>query len=93
MSAQSDPRHPEASDVDPKYYYRRPLTARELLPAIGAALAAGVATFYVAKLFIERTPLPARVRDVEGPSAGPRRRQVLELMQPRRSSVKNLGRR
>jgi hypothetical protein len=57
MFAQSDPRRAGASDVDPKYYYRRSLSARELLPAIGAAVAAAAATFYVAKLFIQRTPL------------------------------------
>jgi hypothetical protein len=59
MSAQSDPRRAVAVAVDPKYYYRRSLTLRELMPAIGAAAAAAVATFYVAKLFIERTPLGA----------------------------------
>ena len=91
MSAQSDPRRTPVSDVDPKYYYRRSLTTRELLPALGAALAAGVTTFYVVKLFLERTPL--RV----DPSAGPRHRPRLELMRPSRksarSSDKNLGRR
>jgi hypothetical protein len=61
MSAQSDPRRAGASDVDPKYYYRRSLSARELLPAIGAAAAAAAATFYVAKLFIQRTPLRSKL--------------------------------
>jgi hypothetical protein len=60
MSAQSDPRHAVTKGVDPRYYYRRSLTIRELAPAIGAAFAAGIATFYVAKLFIERTPLEPR---------------------------------
>jgi len=59
MSAQSDPRRAVAADVDPKYYYRRSLTVRELMPAFGAAAAAAVATFYVMKLFMERTPLRA----------------------------------
>ena len=57
MSAQSDPRHPEESDVDQRYYYRRSLSVRELLPAVGAAVGAALVTFYVARLFIERTPL------------------------------------
>ena len=57
MSAQSDPRATVGVDVDPKYYYRRALTVRELGPALGAAAAAAVATFYVVKLFLERTPL------------------------------------
>ena len=39
------------------YVYRRPLTATELLPAIGVGVAAGFAVFYVARLFLERTPL------------------------------------
>jgi len=39
------------------YVYRRPLTERELLPAIGVGVVAGLAAFYVARLFIERTPL------------------------------------
>ena len=59
MSAQSDPRRAVTVDADPKYYYRRSLTVRELMPALGAAAAAAVATFYVVKLFIERTPLRA----------------------------------
>ena len=39
------------------YVYRRPLAGRELLPAIGVGVAAGLAAFYVARLFLERTPL------------------------------------
>ncbi|MDB4899587.1 MAG: hypothetical protein JWN53_1395 [Gemmatimonadetes bacterium] len=39
------------------YVYRRPLAGRELLPAIGAGVAAGLLTYYVARLFLERTPL------------------------------------
>ena len=37
--------------------YRRSLSGRELLPAIGAGIAAGLAGYYVARLFLERTPL------------------------------------
>jgi hypothetical protein len=33
------------------------LNGTELLPAIGVGIAAGVAAFYVARLFLERTPL------------------------------------
>lgn len=39
------------------YVYRRPLTGRELIPAIGAGLVTGLAGYYVARLFLERTPL------------------------------------
>lgn len=57
MSAQSDPRAPLTSVAEPKYYYRRRLSARELLPAVGAGVGVGVVAFYIAKLLLERTPL------------------------------------
>lgn len=41
----------------PQYYYRRPLGLSESLPAIGAGVAAGVVGFYLARLFLQRTPL------------------------------------
>jgi hypothetical protein len=67
MSGQSDPRRVEASHVDPNYYYRRSLSLRELVPAVGAAIGAGLLAFYVAKLFIERTPLRAEPRAGKAP--------------------------
>ena len=48
------------------YYYRRHLGAKELLPAIGAAVGLGLVGFYLARIFLEKTPietpkdLPAR---------------------------------
>lgn len=39
------------------YVYRRRLEASELIPAIGAGIVTGLAAFYVARLFLERTPL------------------------------------
>ena len=39
------------------YYYRRRLSAKDMLPAIGAGIAAGLAGFYVVQLLIQRTPL------------------------------------
>jgi len=39
------------------YVFRRPLSGRELLPALGAGIVTGLAGFYVARLFLERTPL------------------------------------
>ena len=39
------------------YVYRKRLQPRELIPAIGAGIVTGLAAFYVAKLFLERTPL------------------------------------
>jgi hypothetical protein len=39
------------------YVYRRSLSGRELVPAIGAGLAAGFAGYYLTRLFLQRTPL------------------------------------
>ena len=44
----------------PEYVYRRRLEPRELLPAVGAAVGVGLAAFYVARLFLQRTPLLAQ---------------------------------
>ena len=55
------------------YHYRRALALPELLPAIGAAIGVGAAAFYVARLFLQRTPLvPAR--DI--PTLGPTRERT-----------------
>jgi hypothetical protein len=43
--------------VDRGYTYRRELDRADLLPALGAGLAVGALAFYVATLFIQRTPL------------------------------------
>jgi hypothetical protein len=39
------------------YVFRRRLSARELIPAVGAGIVTGLAAYYVATLFLERTPL------------------------------------
>jgi hypothetical protein len=67
MSAQSDPRRSASAIAESKYYYRRSLSGRDLLPAIGAAIGAGVVVFYLTKLFLERTPLAIQSRTVEPP--------------------------
>ena len=58
------------------YHYRRELTRRELLPAIGAGVAAGVAVgasvAYLAQIWLRRTPL----RRPPGAAAGPEIRVV-----------------
>jgi hypothetical protein len=54
MPAKSDPRDKSAGA---EYFYRRSLSARELLPAIGIGVAAAVVAFYVARIVIQRTPL------------------------------------
>jgi hypothetical protein len=46
----------EATD-NRHYYYRRRLGVRELLPAIAVGVGAGLAAFYLARLFAQRTPL------------------------------------
>ena len=57
MSAPSDPRRSVDVDARPEYYYRRRLTVRELLPAVGIGIGAGAVAFYVARVLLERTPL------------------------------------
>jgi hypothetical protein len=50
--------HPEIGlTVSAEYYYRRQLGAKDLLPAVGVGVAAGLAVFYVVQLLIQRTPL------------------------------------
>lgn len=58
MPAKTDPREPS---TPARYYYRRALSVRELLPAIGVGLAMGVMAFYVTQAFLQRTPLGAQV--------------------------------
>jgi len=43
--------------VERGYSYRRDLSGRDFIPAIGAGLAVGAVAFYVATLFLQRTPL------------------------------------
>ena len=55
------------------YVYRRALNASELLPAVGVGVAAGLVAFYVARLFLERTPLlPEDRRLGKHHASGPR---------------------
>jgi hypothetical protein len=52
-----------------EYYYRRSLTPREVLPALGVGVGIGLIAFYVAKILLERTPLrPERRPSVQRPS-------------------------
>ena len=73
MSANSEPLH-EASD-NHSYYYRRRLTAGDLMPALAVGISAGLLAFYVATRFAQRAPLlpegalatrPQKRRRVEG---------------------------
>src|SRR5258708_20853680 len=84
MSANPDPRH----DARESYVYRRPLSGRELLPALAIGVGAGLMAFYVARLFAQRMPLvesvPQRAPRIRTRSAGvaggtrrtPRRRRA-----------------
>ena len=54
MPLKSDPRERVSGG---EYFYRRSLSARELLPAIGVGVAAALFAFYVARIVIQRTPL------------------------------------
>jgi hypothetical protein len=57
------------------YVYRRQLSGRELIPAVGAGIVTGLAAFYVARLFLERTPLlPEDRRIGKHHATGPGRR-------------------
>jgi hypothetical protein len=47
----------EGVNLTEDYYYRRQLSAAQLMPAIGVGIAAGLAGFYLVQLLIQRTPL------------------------------------
>jgi hypothetical protein len=47
----------EAPRIKSEYVYRRTLDARELLPALGVGVGVGAIAFYLAYLFLQRTPL------------------------------------
>lgn len=67
-SEQSSPRRPNAGT---EYSYRRQLSLRELVPAVGIAIGAGLFAFYITRLLMQRTPLT-----VERQPRRPRRREV-----------------
>ncbi len=54
MPAKTDPQ-PRRAGSD--YYYRRSLSVRELVPAIGAAVLLGAAAFYVVRILAQRAEL------------------------------------
>lgn len=47
----------ERDSARAEYYYRRQLSAREMLPAVGVAIAAGLLAFYVTRILLQKTPL------------------------------------
>jgi hypothetical protein len=44
-------------DAHAEYYYRRPLGLRQLIPAVGVAIGAGLFAFYITRILMQRTPL------------------------------------
>ena len=66
--------HPEIGlTVSAEYYYRRRLGAKDLLPAVGVGVAAGMAAFYVVQLLIQRTPLVPQGELPHSPKVPPTR--------------------
>jgi len=72
--------------VERGYTYRRDLSGKDFIPAIGAGLAVGAVAFYVATLFLQRTPLVPGPLEPTG-RLEPRRRsgaRVSDDLPPRR---------
>lgn len=64
MSAHPPIRRAAERDTGSEYYYRRHLTVRELMPALGAGIGVGLVAFYVMRIMLQRTPLrPLPVTD------------------------------
>lgn len=59
--------------VSAEYYYRRQLGAKDMLPAIGVGVAAGLAGFYLVQLLIQRTPLVPQGEFARAPTTPPKR--------------------
>jgi hypothetical protein len=69
---QPDKRRPRLRDADAEYSYRRPLRLREMLPAIGIGIGAGLFAFYVTRLLLQRTPLRVSRHDSEASRREPK---------------------
>ncbi|MEO6526385.1 MAG: hypothetical protein ABIP93_07155 [Gemmatimonadaceae bacterium] len=73
MSRTPKQRSPRLTTRLDGYVYRRALSGIELLPAIGVGIAVGLTGFYVATLFLQRTPLlPEDRRRGKHHASGPR---------------------
>jgi H+/Cl- antiporter ClcA len=57
-----DARIADYRDLHRDYTYRRRLTGRELVPAIGVGVAVGLLGYYVARILAQRTPLAPEAR-------------------------------
>jgi hypothetical protein len=82
-SSESPPRPPRSRhrDAYAEYYYRRPLGIRELLPAIGVAVGAGLFAFYITRLLLQRTPLRVE-RGAGRPGPSPKTRKLERSARP-----------
>ncbi len=58
----------EAPRTKSEYVYRRRLEAAELLPALGVGVGVGAVAFYIAYLFLQRTPLEPKRIEPASPS-------------------------
>jgi hypothetical protein len=64
----------ERADVwETDYVYRRHLSERDLLPAVGIGAIAGLAAFYLARIMIQRTSLRPEKRPRSARLPEPRR--------------------
>ena len=73
MSRKSKSRSPRLTTRLDGYVYRRSLNTSELLPAVGIGVVVGLTAFYMARLFLERTPLlPEDRRTGKHHASGPR---------------------
>ena len=81
------PEPPRGAGKASDYHYRRALTLPELVPAFGVALGVGAAAFYVARLFLQRTPLvPLRDIAALGPVCERKPRTAEALIRDSRAS-------
>jgi hypothetical protein len=58
----------EAPRIKTEYVYRRSLEPRELLPALGVGVGVGALAFYLAYLFLQRTPLDTNTIPARAPA-------------------------
>jgi hypothetical protein len=58
----------EAPRTKSQYVFRRKLQAQDLLPAVGVGLGVGAFAFYVAYLFLQRTPLDPQLSPARAPA-------------------------
>ncbi|MDB4951158.1 MAG: hypothetical protein JWM27_3807 [Gemmatimonadetes bacterium] len=63
--------------------YRRKLTLKETLPALGAAVGAAAGVFYLARIVMQRTPLVPSREIVPGSGIPPQPQPAPKVGRPR----------